>query len=49
MVDELSGRASLVEPEKETRFLLATGIDSDEEVIAEVEPIPAAIAASAVV
>jgi hypothetical protein len=46
VVNDLSGLAFFVELQKDTRFLLATGIES--EVITEVEPISAAIATLAV-
>lgn len=48
MVDELLGEPSFVVPQKETRFLFATGMDDSDEVLAEVEPISAASVASAV-
>ena len=48
MVDELLGDPSFVVPQKETRFLFATGMDDSDEVIAEVEPISAVSVASAV-
>ena len=48
MVDELLGDPSFVVPQKETRFLFATGMDDSDEVIADVEPISAASVSSAV-
>jgi hypothetical protein len=48
VVDELLGDPSFVVPQKETRFLFATGIDDSDEVVAELEPISAAGVASAV-
>ena len=48
MLDELLGDPSFVVPQKETRFLFATGMDDSDEDIAEVEPISAASVASEV-